>query len=83
MKNTDPLTQILEANNTLIDTNKKLSQTNKHRFERIKELNKNQKKMSVCFNKLYKFINSKNNKTWEETELTNELFEIITLNEKK
>ena len=38
--------------------------------------------MLVCFGKLYKFINSKNEKTWEEQNHIDELFDLITHSEK-
>ena len=62
MDKTSPLKQLMDSNETLIDTNQRLSQINKDNFGFIKELNERQEKMLACFGNLYKFINSKNEK---------------------
>ena len=82
MDKTPPLKQLIDSTETLIDTNQRLSQINKDNFGFIKELHERQEKMLTCFRKLYKFINSKNEKTWEEHNYVNELFDLITHSEK-
>ena len=78
MDKTPPLNQLIDSAETLIATNQRLSQINKENYKFIKELHERQERMLVCFRKLYKFINSKNEKTWEEHIYVNELFDLIT-----
>ena len=82
MDKTPPLNQLIDTTETLIDCNRQLNKINKENFKLIKQLHVRQKKMLVCFSKLYKFINSKNEKTWEEHNHINELFDLITHSEK-
>ena len=80
MNTKEPINKLIESNKTLIDTNKELIQINKDQLKYIEDISAINKQMSVSFGKLYKYINSKNNQTWEERKISNELFEIVTQN---
>lgn len=83
MDKTPPLKQLIDSAEILIDANQRLSQINTENFNIIKKLNERQEKILICFGRLYKFINSKNEKTWEEHNYVNELFDLITHSEKE
>ena len=82
MEKTSHLKQLINHTKQLMDNNEKLIKANSNYFDLIEKLNKRQERMLVCFGKLYKFINSKNEKTWEEHHYVNELFDLITHSEK-
>jgi hypothetical protein len=65
-----------------MDSNEQLVKANNNYFNLIEQLNKRQGKILKCFGKLYRFINSKTGKTWEEDNHVNELYELITHSEK-
>ena len=82
MDKTPPLKQLINNTKLLMNNNEELVRANNNYFDLIEKLNERQEKILVCFGKLYKFINSKNEKTWEEHRYVNELFDLITLSEK-
>jgi hypothetical protein len=82
MDKTPPLRQLIDNTKLLIDNNEELVKANHDYFNLIEKLHERQEKMLVCFGKLYKFINSKREKTWEEHNYVNELFDLITHSEK-
>ncbi len=65
-----------------MENNQQLVKANNNYFDLIEKLNERQEKILVCFGKLYKFINSKNEKTWEEQNHIKEIFDLITHSEK-
>ena len=82
MEKVPPLRQLIDHTKQLMDNNQQLVKTNNDYFNLIEKLNERQEKMLICFGKLYKFINSKNEKTWEEHNYVNELFDLITHSKK-
>ncbi|NQX98481.1 MAG: hypothetical protein HRT73_11470 [Flavobacteriales bacterium] len=82
MNKTPLLSQLINYTKQLMDNNQQLVKTNNDYFNLIETLNDRQEKMLICFGKLYKYINSKNEKTWEEHNHINELFDLITHTEK-
>jgi len=77
-----PLKQLIDKTKLLIKSNQQLVKSNNDYFDLIEKLHERQEKMLICFGKLYRFINSKNEKTWEEHNYVNELFDLITHTEK-
>jgi hypothetical protein len=76
------LRQLIYQTKQLMDSNEELVKANNNYFHLIEQLNERQEKILKCFGKLYKFINSKNEKTWEEHNHVNELYDLITHTEK-
>jgi hypothetical protein len=74
--------QLLKNNEQLIESNQQLVKTNNAYLSLIEKLNKREEKILKCFGKMYRIINSKNEKTWEEHNHLNELYELITHAEK-
>ena len=70
--------KLVASNTTLIEVNQQLSEANHKNTEIIKKLSKRQEKILSCFSQIYKFTNSKNEKTWIEHNYMKELFELIT-----
>ena len=81
MNNQEAIKQLIESNKTLIYTNEKLTQNNIEYFELLKGQTEREKKMLICFGKIYKLFKSKTVKTWEEESLSTELFEIVSYKE--
>lgn len=81
MDKTPPLRQLINYTKQLMDSNEELVKANNNYFDLIEKLHERQEKILVCFGKLYKYINSKNEKTWEEQNHINELFDLITCSE--
>jgi hypothetical protein len=83
MDKTLPLKQLINNSKQLIESNQQLVQANNNYFELIEKMNQRQEKMLACFGRLYQYINSKNEKTWEEHNQIKELFELITYTQKE
>jgi hypothetical protein len=82
MEKTTNLRQLIDHTKQLMDSNEELVKANNNYFDLIEQLNKRQEKILKCFGKLYRFINSKTEKTWEEHKHVNELYDLITHSEK-
>ena len=78
MDKTTNLRQLIDHTKQLMDSNEQLVKANNNYFNLIEQLNERQEKILKCFGKLYRFINSKNEKTWEEHNHVNELYDLIT-----
>jgi hypothetical protein len=83
MDKTTNLRQLIDHTKKLMDSNEQLVQANHNYFKLIEQLNERQIKILKCFGKLYSYLNSKNEKTWEEHNHVNELFDLITHSEKE
>jgi IS30 family transposase len=82
MDKTTNLRQLIDHTKQLMYSNEQLVKANNNYFHLIEQLNERQEKILKCFGKLYRFINSKKEKTWEEHNLVNELYDLITHSEK-
>ena len=78
MDKTSPLNKLIDTTETLINCNSELNKINKENIRFIKQIHERQEKILICFGKLYKFLNSKNEKTWEEQNHIEEIFDLIT-----
>jgi len=72
------LEQLSNSNKLLKENNDLLIKTHTKTSALFDEISKKQEKILTCFGKVYSFINSKNNKTWEEHEIVEELYDLIT-----
>ena len=71
--------ELLDKSNKLLsESNDLLIKTHIKTATLFEELSRKQEKILTCFGKVYCFINSKNNKTWEEHEIVEELYDLIT-----
>jgi len=78
MQKTTELQQPIKSNETLIENNIQLTKINSDAFELINESIKKQKELLTHCGKIYKFLQSKTNKTWEEKESIDVLYDLIT-----
>ena len=72
------LRQLINATETLIDSNKQLTKINADAFELIKENQQKEKELLTHCGKVYTYLQSKITKTWEEKESIDILFNLIT-----
>lgn len=81
MEKATELQQLINATETLINSNKQLTKVNTEAFELIRtQLKKEADLLEEC-GKLYKLLHSKNNKTWEENDSIEILYRLITRTE--
>ena len=78
MKKTSQLQQLLNATETLIESNKSLIKINATAFNMIKENQQKEKKLLAHCGKIYNYLQSKITKTWEEEESMQLLYQLIT-----
>lgn len=78
MRKTIELQQLIKATEKLIDSNKQLTQANAEAFELIRNKLKKEEDLLAHCGKIYKFLQSKINKTWEEEENIRLLYNLIT-----
>ena len=83
MDNTDQLEQLIFTNSKLTQISERLVKANEQAMELIKSSLQKQEELLAHCGKVYNYLDSKGNKTWEEQESMDILYQLITQTQKK
>ena len=78
MKNITELQQLINTTEKLVESNQQLVKINADAFELIKENQKKEKDLLAHCGKMYRYLQSKIDQTWEEKESMGILYRLIT-----
>lgn len=70
--------RIIAITEKLIDSNKHLAEVNASALKLVANSQQTERGLLAHCGKIYKYLNSKNTKTWEEEEIINTLYQLIT-----
>ena len=81
MEKINELNRVMEINDKLIESNSELVSINAHFYELITNRLKKEERLLAQCGKLHRFLQSKTNRTWEENEMMEDLYALITHSE--